>query len=49
VEAMVTRAVENHPNSPTVKMDRVCEEYILSDEDKVALVSAVSSSLLRNI
>ena len=49
VEAMVTRAVENHPNRPTVKMDRVCEEYILSDEDKVALVSALSSSLLRNI
>ena len=49
VEAMVTRAVENHPNRPTVKMDRVCEGNILSDEDKVALVSALSSSLLRNI
>ena len=49
VEAMVTRAVENHPNRPTVKMDRKWEENILSDEDKVALVSAVSSSPLRNI
>ena len=49
VEAMVTRAVENHPNRPTVEMVRVCEEYILSDEVKVALVSAVSSSPLRNI
>jgi len=49
VEAMVTRAVENHPNRPTVKVDRVFEGNILSDEDKVALVSALSSSLLRNI
>jgi len=38
VEAMVTRAVENHPNRPTVKMDRKWEENILSDEDKVALL-----------
>ncbi|KAG2555772.1 disease resistance protein Pik-2-like [Panicum virgatum] len=38
VEAMVTCAVENHPNRPTVKMDRVCEGSILSDEDKVALL-----------
>jgi len=49
VEAMVTRAVENHPNRPTIKMDRVYEDGILSDEHKVALVSALSSSLLRNI
>jgi len=30
VEAMVTRAMENHPNHPTMKMDRVYEENMLS-------------------
>jgi hypothetical protein len=38
VEAVVTRAVENHPNRPTIKMNRVYEENILSDERRVALV-----------
>ncbi|KAG2560009.1 hypothetical protein PVAP13_8KG031951 [Panicum virgatum] len=38
VEAMVTHAVENHPNRPTIKMDRVYEDGILSDEHKVALL-----------
>ncbi|XP_021301298.1 putative disease resistance RPP13-like protein 3 [Sorghum bicolor] len=38
VEAMVTRAVENHPNRPTIKMDRECEGNILSDERRVALL-----------
>ncbi|CAD6268683.1 unnamed protein product [Miscanthus lutarioriparius] len=32
VEAMVTRAVENHPNRPTIKVDRACEQNMLSDE-----------------
>ncbi|CAL4898905.1 unnamed protein product [Urochloa decumbens] len=36
VEAVVTRAVENHPNHPTIQMDRLCEENILSDEGRVA-------------
>jgi hypothetical protein len=38
LEAMVTRAVESHPNRPTIKMDRVYEENILSDEHREALV-----------
>ncbi|CAD6268686.1 unnamed protein product [Miscanthus lutarioriparius] len=32
VEDMVTRAVENHPNRPTIKVDRAGEENMLSDE-----------------
>ena len=38
VEAMVTRAMENHPNHPTMKMDRVYEENVLSDEHREARV-----------
>ena len=38
VEAMVTRAVENHPNRPTKKVDRAHEGNMLSDEHRVALV-----------
>jgi hypothetical protein len=38
VEAVVTRAVENHPNHPTIKMDQRYEGNILSDERRVALV-----------
>ncbi|CAD6268606.1 unnamed protein product [Miscanthus lutarioriparius] len=33
VEAMVTRAVENHSNCPTIKVDRACEQDMLSDEE----------------
>jgi len=39
VEAMVTRAVENHPNRPTIKVDRAGEENMLSDEKSEDLVS----------
>ena len=39
VEAKVTRAVENHPNRPTIKVDRAYEQNMLSDEHRVALVS----------
>jgi hypothetical protein len=42
VEAVVMRAVENHANRPTIKMDRAYEENILSDEDWEALVSLCS-------
>ncbi|CAN6347913.1 unnamed protein product [Urochloa humidicola] len=38
VEAVVTRAVENHPNHPAIKMCRIREESILSDERRVALL-----------
>jgi len=38
VEAMVTRAVENHPNRPTIKVDRAYEGNMLSDKHRVALV-----------
>ena len=39
VEAMATRAVENHPNRPTIKVDRACEQYMFSDEKSEDLVS----------
>jgi hypothetical protein len=42
VEAVVMRAVENHANRPTIKMDRVCQQNILSDEKWEALVSLCS-------
>jgi hypothetical protein len=42
VEAVVMRAVENHANRPTIKMDRAYEENILSDEKLEALVSPCS-------
>jgi hypothetical protein len=45
VEDMVTRAVENHPNLPTIKMDRIYEEHILSYEEREALVSLSLNSL----
>jgi hypothetical protein len=38
VEAVVTRAVDNHPNHPIMKIRVYDEEYILSDEHRVALV-----------
>lgn len=38
VEAVVMRAVENHANRPTIKMDRAYEENILSDEKLEALL-----------
>nr|UFM55686.1 DR3 [Zea mays] len=38
VEAVVMRAVENHANRPTIKMDRVYEQNILSDEEREALL-----------
>ncbi|CAD6268607.1 unnamed protein product [Miscanthus lutarioriparius] len=38
VEAMVTRAVENHPNRPTIKVDRACEQNMLSDEESEDLL-----------
>ncbi|CAL4906267.1 unnamed protein product [Urochloa decumbens] len=38
VEVAVTRALENHPNHPTIQMNRRFEQYILSDEDTVALL-----------
>ncbi|CAN6361163.1 unnamed protein product [Urochloa humidicola] len=38
VEAVVTRAVEDHPNHPTIQMGRTMEENILSDEERVALL-----------
>jgi hypothetical protein len=34
--------VENHANRPTIKMDRVREQNILSDEKWEALVSLCS-------
>ena len=39
VEAMVTRAVENHPNRPTIKVDRAYEQKMLSNEESEFLVS----------
>lgn len=39
VEVVVRRAVKNHPNRPTIEMDRVYEEDMLSDEDQETLVS----------
>ena len=39
VEAMVTRAVENHPNRPTIKVDRAYEQNMLSDEENEDRVS----------
>ncbi|CAL4891880.1 unnamed protein product [Urochloa decumbens] len=38
VEAVVTRAVENHPNHPTIQMERIWEGNILSNERTVALL-----------
>jgi len=38
VVAVVTRAVKNHPNRPTIQMDRAHEGNMLSDEHRVALV-----------
>ncbi|CAL4898904.1 unnamed protein product [Urochloa decumbens] len=38
VEAVVTRAVEKHPNHPTIQMERISEENILSNERTVALL-----------
>jgi hypothetical protein len=49
VEAVVMRAVENHANRPTIKMDREYEENILSDEKWETLVSLFSLSLLKKI
>jgi hypothetical protein len=49
VEAVVMRAVENHANRPTIEMDRVYEQNILSDEKWEALVSLFSLSLLKKI
>jgi hypothetical protein len=45
VEDMVTRAVENHPNRPTIKMDREYEKDIISDECRVELVRLSLNSL----
>jgi len=39
VEAMVTHAVENHPNRPTIKVYRACEQNMLSDEESERRVS----------
>ena len=47
VEAVVMRAVENHANRPTIKMNRVCEKNILSDEEREALVRLFSLNLLK--
>jgi hypothetical protein len=49
VEAVVMRAVENHANRPTIKMDRVYEQNILSDEEREALVRLFSLNLLKKI
>ncbi|WVZ54507.1 hypothetical protein U9M48_005293 [Paspalum notatum var. saurae] len=38
VEAVVNRAVENHPNRPTIKMVRKYEEGMVSDERREALI-----------
>jgi hypothetical protein len=38
VEAVVTRSVENHPNCPTIQMDRTYEEHLLSDDEREDLV-----------
>ncbi|CAD6268651.1 unnamed protein product [Miscanthus lutarioriparius] len=38
VEAMVTRAVENHPNRRTIKVDRAHEGNMLSDEESEDLL-----------
>ncbi|AQK38787.1 hypothetical protein ZEAMMB73_Zm00001d023265 [Zea mays] len=38
VEAVVMRAVENHANRPTIKMNRAYEIAILSDEGREALL-----------
>ncbi|CAD6268693.1 unnamed protein product [Miscanthus lutarioriparius] len=38
VEAVVTSAVENHPNRPTIQVHRMLERLILSDEHRVALL-----------
>ncbi|CAD6268688.1 unnamed protein product [Miscanthus lutarioriparius] len=38
VEAMVTRAVENHPNRPTIKVDPACEQNMLFDEESEDLL-----------
>ncbi|AQK38891.1 hypothetical protein ZEAMMB73_Zm00001d023303 [Zea mays] len=38
LEAVAMRAVENHANRPTIKMDRLYEENILSDEKLEALL-----------
>ncbi|KAJ1274205.1 hypothetical protein BS78_05G045000 [Paspalum vaginatum] len=38
VEDVVSRAVEGHPNRPTVKMDRANEEKMVSDEQREALL-----------
>ncbi|AQK38801.1 hypothetical protein ZEAMMB73_Zm00001d023267 [Zea mays] len=45
VEAVVMRAVENHANRPTIKMDRVYEQNILSDEEREALVRLFSLNM----
>ncbi|WVZ54506.1 hypothetical protein U9M48_005292 [Paspalum notatum var. saurae] len=38
VEAAVSRAVEDHPNRPTIKMVRKYEEVMVSDERREALI-----------
>ncbi|AQK38906.1 hypothetical protein ZEAMMB73_Zm00001d023304, partial [Zea mays] len=38
VEAVVMRAMENHANRPTIKMERVCENFILSDKEQEDLL-----------
>jgi hypothetical protein len=48
-EAMVMRAVENHANHPIIKMDRLYEQDILSDEKREALVRLFFSNLLKKI
>ncbi|AQK38908.1 hypothetical protein ZEAMMB73_Zm00001d023304 [Zea mays] len=45
VEAVVMRAMENHANRPTIKMERVCENFILSDKEQEDLVRLFLSSL----
>jgi hypothetical protein len=45
LEAVVTHAVENHPNRPTIKMDREYEKDIISDECRVELVRLSLNSL----